>query len=166
MGFWVVIFYHQLQSNLVHFCYPLQSLRQREFCLIYLERSNRKVLKLAQFPASTRRHVHELVAWVLCFKWLYMKILVMWYHIFKGKTLLEFCITILSLIDYFCGFVTEFSLVIMFLLFQKPEEGSISHRVQRLAKYRFLKVHFLFLLCLLVYWLFLVLITKTVCDLL
>ncbi|KAH9683305.1 putative serine/threonine-protein phosphatase 2A regulatory subunit B'' subunit TON2 [Citrus sinensis] len=49
-----------------------------------MERSNRKVLKLAQFPASTRRHVHELVAW-------------------------------------------------------KPEEGSISHRVQRLAKYRFLK---------------------------
>ena len=33
-----------------------------------------------------------------------------------------------------------------FLLFQKSEEGSISQRVQRLAKYRFLKVSFLFFL--------------------
>lgn len=34
-----------------------------------------------------------------------------------------------------------------FLLFQKPEEGSISSKVQRLAKCRFLKVLFGFVSC-------------------
>lgn len=42
------------------------------------------------------------------------------------------------------------------LLFQKPEDGSISHRVQRLAKYRFLKVvpfsTFCNCLCVLLAW--------------
>lgn len=32
------------------------------------------------------------------------------------------------------------TVVLLFSIIQKPEEGSISQRVQRLAKYRFLKV--------------------------
>lgn len=56
---------------------------------------------------------------------------------------LAFCFvdefSLLSLLFYVHFLLFLFS-SICFLWVQKPEEGSISHRVQRLAKYRFLKV--------------------------
>lgn len=48
--------------------------------------------------------------------------------------------TIFKVIGFLpCKFFNSVS-IIYFFVKQKPEEGSISHRVQRLAKYRFLKV--------------------------
>jgi hypothetical protein len=45
------------------FDFILQSLKQKEFCLIFLKKSRRKVLKLVQFPVSTRRHVKTLLVY-------------------------------------------------------------------------------------------------------
>ncbi|WRX19750.1 hypothetical protein QQP08_012237 [Theobroma cacao] len=85
------------------------SLRQRGSCLIYLKISSRKVLKLAQYQVSIRRHLLKLSVYFIALPF---------------PNYLELILLFL----YFC-----------FHSVQKPEEGSISHRVQRLAKYRFLK---------------------------
>lgn len=64
-----------------------------------------------------------------------------WRHYFyviensKKKKLFHFGFTLVM-----CSFLGPLWLSKLFPFFQKPEDGSISHRVQRLAKYRFLKV--------------------------
>lgn len=46
----------------IHYCHIIsQNLKQKESCLIFLKISRRKVLKLVQFPVSTRRHVKQLI---------------------------------------------------------------------------------------------------------
>lgn len=91
--------------------------------MIYLKKSNRKALKLVQYQVSIRRHVSKLSVSFITLK-----------------------------IPYYLELILLFfsSLCFCFCLVQKPEEGSISQRVQRLAKYRFLKVKLLLSLILLV----------------